>query len=338
MLLNGTGILARFARGFMLAGAVAVLSGSPSTAQGLSWEFANEYTTKEHGDVAKIFIDEVQRLVPGELTITYQSGGVLGFKSPDNIDAVEDGSVEMAWTLLPQAINVDPFFALTSLPFIVSNDDEAYDLYQKTKPFYQDIFSEHGQTLLFTIPSPPAGIFSRQPINSAADFSGLKIRTYDRNSTRTLANANAVPFQISVGDLIPQISTGAVDAVITAPRLGVDLSLWEYLPNFSAVNYSMALYGVHISNAALEKLSPEGREAIASAAALAEKYAWDLMAGSSNSAFASLREKGSTIVETPDEGIVQHLRNASKTIVEDWLSGNSEETQAEMRTILGLEK
>lgn len=289
-----------------------------------SWDFADEYTLDVVSNAARLFVEEVATRSNGDLQINYKPGGVLGFKSVDHLDAVEDGLVQMAVTLITQHGGTDPLFNMTSLPFLAKNLDESYALWKLSRVYYEESLAKLNQKVLWTAPSAPAGVWSRKPLESAAALKNLRIRSFDANSTRTMANAGAAPLQLAWGDLIPQLSTGGIDAVITSVDGGRQLTIWDHTPYFTALNYSMALYITHCSLDAYEAL-PEGtKAAIEAANALAEAKAWDGMRESIVASYKLLAEAGGTAVEPAPADIVELLQEAAKPIYADWVGNVGE--------------
>jgi TRAP-type C4-dicarboxylate transport system substrate-binding protein len=167
-----------------------------------------------------------------------------------------------------------------------------------------------------------------QAAQVAADIKGLRIRSFDANSTRTLANAGAAPIQLAWGDLIPQLSTGGIDAVVTSVDGGRQLTIWDHTPYFTALNYSMALYISHCNMDAYEALPEATKTAIEEANAPAEAKAWDGMRESIVASYKLLAAAGGTAVEPAPEDIIALLQEAAKPIYADWVKNTGERGEA----------
>jgi len=289
-------------------------------AQDVSWDFSDEYDLNGlTGRTAMFFISELERRVGDELRITYQGGGALGYRSVDHFDAVEDGAVPIAITLATQLGGIDPFFDLTSLPFLVQSPAQARTLWRVSKPEYQRIFEDHGQVLLFATPNPPSGIHSSRPLDTPEALDGLRIRTYDVNGTQTLARAGASPLQIAWADLVPQLSTGAIDAVLTSADGGVQLSIWDYLSNFAALDYAMALFMAHANADAYAELSDDAQSAIQEVLEATDDYSWGIMQDSIEDSYTIMREHGMDVNASPPDAVFDRLRAAGSTVSQEWV-------------------
>ncbi len=312
--------------------ATAALSGV-ALADPVKWDFSDEYGANPSGltyMAAEFCIAEVEKLAGDDLDITYHGGGALGFKSADHFEAVQDGSVQAAVTLLTQLSGVDPLFNLSSLPFIASSPEQAYQLWQVARPEYEKVFEENNMMLLWALPNAPSGIHAKQPINSVDALKGLRIRTYDVNGTDTLKAAGAAPLQIAWADLVPQLSTGGVDAVLTSADGGKQLSVWDYVTDFTEVNYAMALFVAHVNKDAFDRLSPAAQSALMDTVDGCDKHNWEIMQETMTSPYAVMRENGMAI--TPDDDVPQEvfdlLQEAAGQVRDAWIEETGERANA----------
>ncbi|WP_176086042.1 TRAP transporter substrate-binding protein [Martelella sp. HB161492] len=310
-------------RNAAMAGAVCAFGRSAFAADTIRWDMADEYNADAlSGKAANYFISELKKQVGDQLAITYQGGGALGYKSADQFDAVQDGAVQTAVTLMTQLGGVDPLFNLSSLPFIAKTPEEAYQLWQAARPEYEKIFADNNMVLLWAMPNPPSGIFAKQPIISQDALNGLRIRTYDVNGTQTLMKAGAAPLQIAWSDLIPQLSTGAIDAVLTSADGGVQLSLWDYLSDFTELNYAMGLFMCHVNKDAFDALPQDVQSAMLGLGDACDKYNWQIMTDSIEASYKILRDNGMTVTKAADvpDSVFATLNAAGAAVRDDWVA------------------
>ena len=109
------------------------------------------------------------------------------------------------------------------------------------RPHFERVFAKHDQILLYASPWPPSGIWAKQPVDNIGALKNLKIRTYDRNGTITLKAAGAAAVKLSWADVVPQLGTGGIQAVLTSAEGGVNAKFWEHLDHFTEINYAMPL-------------------------------------------------------------------------------------------------
>ncbi|MGJ8558419.1 MAG: TRAP transporter substrate-binding protein DctP, partial [Sulfitobacter geojensis] len=174
---------------------------TPAFAQ-TTLNLANEYQDTTFAAVAdKFFIEKVEELTAGSVTINYFPGGSLGFKSADHFDATADGAIEIADTFIGRLAGIDPVFSLPSMPFLATNKGKALALEAVLRPEYERAFGAANQIYLFTTPWPPSGVWTKEPLSSPEGLEGLKIRVADVPSMQTFKNAGANPLEISWGDV-----------------------------------------------------------------------------------------------------------------------------------------
>src|SRR5437667_12604971 len=89
----------------------------------------------------------------------------------------------------------------------------------------------------------------------------LVIRTYDRTSTEVFLNVGAKAASISFADTMPKLVDGSINAVLSSGDGGAGRKLWEYLPRFSEITYSLPLSIAIVNQAAYEGLSADTRPA-----------------------------------------------------------------------------
>lgn len=294
------------------------------------WDFADEYGAQSlSGQACNFFVSEMEDRVGEALIINYQGGGALGYKSTDHFDAVQDGAVQAAVTLVTQLGGIDPFFNLSSLPFIASSLDEAYLLWQAAREEYAKIFEENGMVLLWAMPNPPSGIHAPEPITSVDALEGLRIRTYDVNGTRTLREAGAAPLQVAWSDLVPQLSTGGLDAVLTSADGAIQLSIWDYVSDFTEMNYAMGLFMCHVNKDEFDALPEDVRTAMMESIDACDEYNWEIIRDSIDTAYERMAENGMTITREGDvpAEVFEHLQEAGASVREGWLEETGERGQ-----------
>src|ERR1043165_6353858 len=107
------------------------------------WPAGNFHTTN-----AKRFANEVGKATGGEVKITVQAGGSLGFKRPEQLRAVRDGLVPLADILNIQQIGDEPMPGTEATPSLVGSDQELKILHKYLRPEYEAIATKNNQKVL----------------------------------------------------------------------------------------------------------------------------------------------------------------------------------------------
>src|SRR5437879_1580105 len=143
-------------------------------------------------------------------------------------------------------------------------------------------------------PLPPSGIWSKTPLTSPPDLAGLSIRTYDRTSTEVFLNAGAKAASISFADTMPKLLDGSINAVLSSGDGGAGRKLWEYLPCFSEITYSLPLSIASANQVAYDGLSPDTRAAVDAASRQTESDLWLVLSTRLEVNYRRMRQTGLT--------------------------------------------
>jgi TRAP-type C4-dicarboxylate transport system substrate-binding protein len=293
---------------------------------GLAWgktykfDMANEYApTSIHGENDTFFIQTLEKLSGGRIQITHHPGASLGYKSKDQFDAVTDGALPIADTYVGPLRGIHPIFLLSSLPFMAKTIDDAKVLWTVSVPYYEKVLKESNQILLYASPWPPSGLWAKKPARSLEDIKNLKMRTYDPNGTITFKNAGAAPIQLSWSDVVPQLGTGGIDAVLTSAEGGVSSKFWDLLSHFTEINYSSPLNMIHMNADAFNGLPKDLQKAVRDAASQANDHAWAAAYGRVQQNYKDMKANGMTIVTDAPAGFLDQLAKAGQPAVDGWL-------------------
>ena len=113
--------------------------------------------------------------------------GASLFKAPEIKRAVQGGQAQIGEILLSAYQNEWQIFGADGVPFLADSYDEAAKLWKAQKPVLDKKLAEQGLMVLYAVAWPPQGIYTKKPLNSAADLKGVKWRAY---SPATAASPN----------------------------------------------------------------------------------------------------------------------------------------------------
>jgi len=302
----------------MMAGAVLSLASVALPAQEFKWDLPNEYqASSPSGQSDKAFKAAIERLSGGRIAVTLHPSGALGYKSKDHFDAVADGAVPLANTYTGVFSGMNPIFTLSNMPFLAPGFDATWELVQVIKPRVSEVFENEGQVLLWTAPWTPTGLWSKKPIANKAAIQNLKMRVYDPTGVTTFQAIGASPIQLSWGDVIPQLTTGGINAVLTSAEGGSNAKFWEHLSYFNDLSFSLGMNMAHMNKGVYDSLPPDLKEAVMKAAGEAEKAAWDFARKRTAELNTVLADNGVTVV-TPEKAFLQQLGKAAEPVLATW--------------------
>lgn len=259
---------------------------------------------------ARKFADAVKEATGGEVVITLHPGGSLGYKGPEMLSAVRDGLVPIGDVFLNQQVGDEPLLGIQSLPYLMDSFEEMIEFQAYFRPLLDEIAARNNQKVIYTIPAPQQQIYTKVEIKTFADFSGIKIRSYDAASTKVFESAGMTPVQLPWGEVIPSLATGAIDAVATSAPFAVDGSFWEFLKYGYPTRQSWNLNAITVNLDAWADLDEEHRKAIEELGARLEPEFWQSAQDTDAAQMKVLEEQG-MINGTIDDDIRAQLREKS---------------------------
>jgi TRAP-type C4-dicarboxylate transport system substrate-binding protein len=182
----------------LLAGLLAV-SGFVSAQT--KWDLPAAYpATNFHSVNLNQFAADVDKASGGKLKITVHPGASL-FKAPEIKRAVQGGQAQIGEILLAAFQNEWQMFGADGLPFLATSYDDSMKLYRAQRPILEKKLAEQGMMLLYAVAWPPQGIYSKKPIQSAADLKGSKWRAYSPSTSRIAELVGAQPVTVQAAEL-----------------------------------------------------------------------------------------------------------------------------------------
>ena len=302
--------------GFLVSGLV---FGAGAALAQTSWEMPTEYPeTAIPGEGVANFARLVNERAGGRLSVKPSFDAKRGIKSAQMNAAVQKGEGAAGDAFAGALGAVDPLFGLSSLPFLATSIDDARRLTDLARPAYEKKLAGFGQKLLYTTPWPASGIWSKTPLDSAAALTGLSIRTYDATSTAVMNAAGAKAANLSFADAMPKVKDGSVVAVLSSGDGGAGRNLWDYLPNFTEVNYAMPISIASVNLAAYEALPADLRQVVDAAAQETEQRQWAAIRTRLGENYARMRANKVAIRTEVPPDLALALAKAGRMAVEEW--------------------
>lgn len=293
------------------------------------WDMPNEYSEASvQGEGDRHFGKLLQAKSGGDIKVVHHFGASLGFRSKDQLDAVADGAVVIANTFMPPLGGVNPIFVLSSLPFLVSNAKDAYLLYEVAKPSYDKELARYNQKLLYASPWPASGLWGSQAYDQPSAVKGLKMRTYDPNGTSVFKSVGAFPVQLSWADIVPQLTTGGIEGVLTSVESGLSASFNDYAKYFTALNYDTTINMVTINLDAWNKLSAANKQAVLDAAKETEQFVWQNMDNVITKNYELAAKRGVTVVKSIDPEFRRYMQQQAEPVIAAWVKRAGKDGEA----------
>ncbi len=300
------------------AGALAIgLSGTVAANQ--VWDMPTPYGDNNFHTVnIQKFAEDVKAATGGQLEIKVHSSGSL-YKHPDIKPAVRSGQVPIGEFLLSRLSNENAVFQVDSVPFLATDYDAAKRLWEASRKTIAELLDKQGLMVLYAVPWPPQGLYTKKDIERLDDMRGIKFRAYNTATERVAQLAGAVPTQVEVPDIPQAFATGRVDAMITSPSTGANTKAWDFLSHYYDVQGWMPKNIVVVNKKAFRRLDKAVQEAVMKAAANAEARGWEASKEETAVKTKMLEDNGIKVNE-PSEELRAELMKVGETMTEEWLA------------------
>jgi len=291
------------------------------------WDMPTPYPDSNfHTKNVKQFADDVKAASGGKLEIVVHSNASL-IKHPEIKRAVQTGQVNIGELLISVLSNENPIFAFDSNPFLAPNYPAAKKLWRVARPYIEKRLDAQGIKLLYSVPWPPQGIYTKKPLNSIADLKGTKFRTYSPNTSDFAKQIGAIPTTVQVPEVPQAFLTGLVDAMITSGSTGVDTQAWDYLKYYYDTEAFLPQNMVIANKAGFAKLDPAVQKAVMDAAAKAEERGWATSAAENQSYMKTMAAKGINVLK-PNAKLAGELNAIGAAMAQQWMSKTGPDAQA----------
>jgi TRAP-type transport system periplasmic protein len=305
---------------------VSAVAASGAAAQ-TKWDLPTAYAaTNFHTENIVQFAADVDKTTTGKLKITVHANAAL-FKAPEIKRAVQGGQAQAGEILLANFQNEWQVFGVDGLPFLADSYDESLKLYKAQRPALDKKLSEQGMMLLFSVPWPPQGIYSKKPIASAADLKGIKWRAYSPATARIAELVGAQPVTVQAAELSQAMATGVVESYMSSGATGYDTKTFEHLKFWYDTQAWLPKNAVIMNKKAFDALDKPTQEAVLKAAAEAETRGWDI-SKKKNTEYIDLLKKNGMTIAPPSAALKADMAKVGDTMLKEWLDKAGAEGQS----------
>lgn len=302
----------------LVAGIAALASAAPAAAQ-TKWNLASAYPADNfHTENLAQFAKDVEAASGGKLAVTLQPNAVL-FKAPEIKRAVATGQVQAGEVLISIHENEDPIFGVDVVPFLATSFDASKKLWDASRPAVEKKLASQGIKVLYAVPWPPQGLFSKTAVSKVEDLKGAKWRAYNAGTSRIGEAVGAQPVTVQQAELAQALATGVVNALITSSATGNDVKIWESIPYFYDIQAWLPKNVIFVNQAAFDALDKPTQDAVLKAAAAAEARGWKLSEEKTKAYMDILAAKGMTVAP-PSPELKAGFEKIGGTLTEAWLA------------------
>ena len=306
-------------RPLLLAASAAALWAFAAGAQAQTkWDLPAAYPATNFHTVNLVdFANDVDKASGGKLKITVHPGASL-FKAPEIKRAVQGGQAQIGEVLLVNFQNEWQIFGADGLPFLADSFDEAAKLWKIQKPLMDKKLAEQGMMVLYAVPWPPQGIYSKRPLASAADLKGIKWRAYSPATSRIAELVGAQPVTVQAAEVSQAFATGVTESMMSSGSTGWDSKLYEHVKYWYDTQAWLPKNAVLVNKAAFDALDAPTKAAVMKAGADAETRGWAASKKANGETLDKLKANGMQILP-PTPQLKADMKKVGDTMLKEWL-------------------
>lgn len=236
----------------------------------------------------------------------------------DHYDMARDGIVDFAWVNPGYTAGRFPIFALTEVPFQVSDSVGGA---QAIHEWYAQYADEEmaGVKLCFVHPHAPGAIHSKEPVKVPGDIAGLNVRPAHATMARFVSQLGGGPVQVPAPEAREAIARGTADAITFPWGALYDFGIREETKYHLDMPLYISTQVLLMNQGSYDALSDENKAVIDEfcspewSAKVAEGWAADDMA-----ARERLSQDDSHTLHQPTPEEVQAWRDATVEVLAAW--------------------
>jgi len=309
----------------LLCAGLGLIAAAGASAQ-VKWDLPAAYPAANfHSVNLAEFAADVEKASGGKLKITVHANASL-FKAPEIKRAVQGGQAQIGEILLVNFQNEWQVYGADGIPFLADSFDEGAKLWRAQKPLLEKKLGEQGMMVLYAVAWPPQGIYTKKPVNSAADLKGVKWRAYSPATSRIAELVGAQPVTVQAAEFAQALATGVVDSTMTSGATGVDSKLYEHLKYYYDTQAWLPKNAVIVNRAAFNALDKATQDALVKAGADAEARGWAASRRVNVETLDKLKANGMQVLP-PSPQLKADMKKVGETMLKEWVEKAGAEGQ-----------
>ncbi|WP_419908198.1 TRAP transporter substrate-binding protein DctP [Hoeflea sp.] len=278
---------------------------------------ANASTTKAFEAMAA----QLKTNTNGEVEITVLPGrAVVG--AGETIDAIQNGLLDGQYTAPSYFAGKDAALGVLGDTLAAYPDSATRDRWFTEGgglEIARALYDKYDLHLICPVYWPPEQIPSTKPIETVADFEGLKMRAPGGLASDLLSRTGASLVTMGVGESVTAMETGVLDATDLANvALNVALGMHNQAKYSVLARHSMAVTEMSVSKEKWNSLSDDAKQKFTDACnAMSEELRSTLSEEDQMAVTKAKDELGVTFIEFGDEEASQ-FRQYTKAVWDDW--------------------
>ncbi len=260
------------------------------------------------------FAKEVEARTNGAVKIQQYPAQSL-VKANDQYDAMLKGAIDMAVLPFDYYSGKVPQFAITLMPAMVKNHEQAR-AWQTSKigEMIEEIAEENGLKILVWVWNAGAIATKGDPVVSPADVrSGMQFRAAGALVEEMIAKAGAGIASMPSSEIYSALQTNVLDGAITSNSSAASYKLYEQVDSYTTSTentFWFMFMPLTISKQSWEKLTPEQQQIFEEVAAELQEFAYEASEQDDYNAAELFKEHGVNVVDMDDAAYAEWVKLA----------------------------
>lgn len=237
--------------------------------------------------IEKRFFESLSEVSGVELAANFNPADVVGVKATDSLRLLRSGLFDVMSVQIGMTSRDDPFFEGVDLIGVATDMSalrEVVEAYRE--PFDQRLQERFNAKALTFWPFGPQVFYCNQEINSLADLSGLKVRSFTPSMSAMLEDLNAIPVTLQFSEVYPALQRGVISCGVTSPISGNTGNWPEVTSHLLPLSVSGSMQGHFVSLDTWDKFTDEEKAALEEQFSKLEEELWTLAIEANDDAVA----------------------------------------------------
>lgn len=269
-----------------------------------------------HSQLADDFAEQINKNQDDINIVTHPGGSLYG--GEQIFSSTRRGLIPLGERFMTTLSNEHPIFGIDAIPFLAMNFDEAWKLYEVSRPKVEEVLQDNNLKLLYSVPWPPQGLYANKEINSIEDMEGVKFRAFDPTTEKVAELMGAIPTAIEAADLTQAFATGVAESMFGSGSTAYDSKLWEHVDYWYDIGAWLPKNMVFINLNSWNSLSEETQELILSTAKDIEQQGWGKAKELDEWYKEQLSDNGMNILNA-NEQVESDFEEIGKKMLQNWL-------------------
>jgi TRAP-type C4-dicarboxylate transport system substrate-binding protein len=323
-----------------VAAALALAAFSIGAVQAQEIKISHQWKANVDGrdKAARVFVKEVTMADPS-LKFRIYPARSLGIKPVAQLDALQNGTLEMAVFPMSYAVGKAAEFSIIIMPGTVPTLAHAMKL--RGTPFQaklNDLAAKHGIRIISWWWTPGGFATKDREITGPKSVDGLKMRAADPTFEGMLKAAGASVVNMPSSEIYPSLQSGVLSGTLTSAETFVSMRLYEQT-KFATVPSKFALWmllqPLVMSKQHWDKLTPAQQKIFEAAAAKSDEFFLGLQTEAVGKMVAAYKKAGAKVHEMTQAEYDQWVVLAKKTAYPDF-AGKSPEAKELLDALLAV--